>query len=29
MASSLEDINPLFNQLRDMQERATLLRGYL
>ena len=29
MSSAAEDLNPLFNQLRDMRERAALLRGYL
>jgi hypothetical protein len=29
MAGTLEDINPLYNQLQDMEERSTVLRGYL
>jgi hypothetical protein len=29
MSSTLDDLNPLLNQLGDMQERAALLRGYL
>jgi hypothetical protein len=29
MSSVTEDLNPLFNKLRDMRERAALIRGYL